>query len=75
MNAMGINWAFFAIQTAMLGLPCLWFILSLFGLFALRRSHLTGTNQALWAVLIAAVPVLGALAFFIDKPVENQPVS
>ena len=73
MDTFGVNWAFLAIQTAMLGLPLLWFILSLFGLFALHRSHLSGITQALWAVLIAAVPVLGALAFFIVKPVENQP--
>jgi len=73
MEPIGINWSFLAIQIALFGLlPGLWFVLSLFGLFALRRTHLTGTNQALWAVLIAAVPVLGALAFFIVKPVESQ---
>jgi uncharacterized membrane protein YhaH (DUF805 family) len=76
MEPIGVNWSFLALQIAILGfLPGLWFVLSIFGLFALRRSRLSETNQALWAVLIAVVPVLGALAFFIVKPVESQPGS
>jgi hypothetical protein len=46
-------------------------ILSLVALFALRRNRLTGTNQAIWALLIITIPFLGALAFFIVKPTEN----
>ena len=46
-------------------------ILSLVALFSLRRNRLTGTNQAIWALLIIAIPFLGALAFFIAKPTEN----
>jgi len=46
-------------------------LLSLVALFALRRSHLTGINQFLWALLIVAVPLLGALAFLIVDPTEN----
>ena len=46
-------------------------ILSLVALFALRLNRLTGTNQAIWALLIIAIPFLGALAFFIVKPTEN----
>ena len=46
-------------------------ILSLIALFTLRRNRLTGTNQAIWALLIIAIPFLGALAFFIVKPTEN----
>jgi hypothetical protein len=46
-------------------------ILSLVALFVLRRNRLTGTNQAIWALLIIAVPFLGALAFFIVKPTED----
>jgi hypothetical protein len=49
-----------------------WPFLSLIALLALRHSRITGTNQALWALLIVAVPVLGALAFFIVKPIENN---
>ena len=53
------------------GLILIYPLLSLVALFALRRSHLTGINQVLWAFLIVAVPVLGALAFLIVDPAEN----
>ena len=69
MEALGINWGFLIIQMLIFG--C-WPFLSLIALFALRRKRLTGTNQALWALLMVAIPVLGALAFFIVKPVENN---
>lgn len=49
-----------------------WPLFSIIALLALRRSHLTGTNQALWAFLIVAVPILGALAFFIVRPSEKN---
>jgi hypothetical protein len=41
-------------------------------LLNLRRTHITGITQVLWALLIVAIPVLGALAFFIVKPTENN---
>lgn len=69
MDAIGINWGFLLIQMLVFGS---WPFLSLISLFALRRRRLTGTSQALWALLIVAIPVLGALAFFIVKPVEND---
>jgi len=46
-------------------------LLTLVALFALRQSRLTGITQVLWALLIVAVPVLGALAFLIVNPTEN----
>jgi hypothetical protein len=46
-------------------------LLSLIALFALRRGRLTGITQVLWALVIVAVPFLGALAFFIVTPDEN----
>ena len=68
MEAIGINWGFLIIQILVFGAYPL---LSLIALFALRRSRITGITQVLWALLIIAIPVLGALAFFIIKPVEN----
>jgi len=65
MDVLGINWGFLAIQFLMLGS---WLLPSIFALFALRRSHLTGVNQVLWALGIIVIPVLGAMAFFIVKP-------
>ncbi len=65
----GINWGYLIIQMFIFGIYPL---LSLVALFALRRSHVTGITQVLWALLIVAIPVLGALAFFIVKPTENN---
>ena len=71
MEALGINWSLLIIQLLIFGT---WPFLSLVALLAVRRSRITGTTQALWAILIVAVPVLGALAFFIVKPIgNNQP--
>jgi len=69
MDALGINWGFLLIQLLILGS---WPILSLIALFALRHRRLPGTSQVLWVLLVVAIPVLGALAFFIVKPIEND---
>ena len=65
----GINWGYLIVQLLIFGIYPL---LSLVALFALRRSRVTGITQVLWALLIVAIPVLGALAFFIVKPTENN---
>ena len=46
----------------------LWPVLSLVALFALRQRPVTGITQAIWALLIIVIPVLGPLAFFIVQP-------
>jgi len=69
MDALGINWGFLIIQMLIFGA---WPFLSLIALFNLRRSHLAGTALAIWALLIVAIPYLGALAFFIVKPSRNN---
>ena len=71
MESLGINLGLLIIQLVSFLLIGGYPILSLIALFALRRNHLTGTNQAIWALLIIAIPFLGALAFFIVKPAEN----
>jgi hypothetical protein len=69
METFGINWGLLIIQALIFSIiPAL----SLMALFALRRTHITGITQVLWALLIVAIPVLGALAFFIVKPTENS---
>ncbi len=50
---------------------CLWPVLSLAALFVLRRRPLTGMAQAVWALLIIVIPVLGPLAFFIVQPKDK----
>jgi hypothetical protein len=47
-----------------------WPVLSLVALFMLRRKAVKETARAVWALVITAVPVMGALAFFI---VGSQP--
>ncbi len=69
MEPIGINWGILIINLLLIGS---WPLFSIIALLGLRRSHLTGTNQVLWALLVVAVPVLGALAFFIVKPSEND---
>jgi hypothetical protein len=69
MELIGINWGYLIIQLLIFGL---YPILSLVALFALRLSRVTGITQVLWALLIVAIPVLGAWAFFIVKPTDNS---
>ena len=71
MESLGINLGLLITQLVSFLIIGGYPILSLVALFALRRNHLTGTNQAIWALLIIAIPFLGALAFFIVKPAEN----
>jgi hypothetical protein len=69
MEALGINWGYLIIQVLIFSvIPAL----SIMALLNLRRTHITGITQVLWALLIVAIPVLGALAFFIVKPSENN---
>ena len=69
METLGIDWGFLIIQMLFVGS---WPLASIIALLALRRSHLTETNQAIWALLVVAIPILGALAFFIVRPGEND---
>lgn len=49
-----------------------WPIFSLATLVALRHRRLTSLPQALWALMILAVPILGACAFWIVQPGGNN---
>jgi len=69
MELLGTNFGILIINLLLVGS---WPLFSIIALLGLRRRSLTGTNQALWAILVVAVPVLGALAFFIVKPGEND---
>ncbi len=52
----------------------LWPILSLIALFVLRGRPLSGVAQAIWALMIIGIPILGPLAFFIVMP-SDRPAS
>jgi len=69
MENWGINTGFLMIQLFNLVLLCGWPIFSLLTLFALRNKHLTGITQAIWVLIVIAIPFLGSLAFWILQPV------
>ena len=69
METLGTNWGILLINMLLVGS---WPIFSIIALLALRRSHITGTAQALWALLVVAIPILGPLAFFLVKPSEKN---
>lgn len=49
----------------------LWPVLSIAALFVLRNRPISGVAQAIWALMIIGVPILGPLAFFIVMPGER----
>ena len=65
METLGFNWGYLIVQILIFGI---YPVLSLIALFALHRSRLTGIPKVLWALLIVANPIFGALAFFYCKP-------
>jgi Phospholipase_D-nuclease N-terminal len=50
-----------------------WPLLSLVALGSLRGRGLAGAAQAIWVLIIVAVPFLGALAYLIVRPSDRQP--
>lgn len=65
MDAIGINIGFLLVQllavVLLIGLPIV-------SLIDLSKKKLSGAPLAIWALLICAVPLLGALAYWIIKP-------
>jgi len=65
MDALGINGTFLLIQLIpiilLIGLPVI-------ALIDLAKKKMNGTPLALWVLVICAVPLLGAIAYWIVKP-------
>lgn len=65
MEMMGINAGFLLVQlllfVVLIGLP-------LVSLVDLSKKKMNGTPLALWVLVICAIPLLGALAYWIVKP-------
>ena len=68
MDALGIN---FGLLIAQFIIPVVLFVFPAISLIDLGRKKLTGTPLALWVLIICAVPILGALAYWIIKPVAE----
>jgi hypothetical protein len=47
-----------------------WPVLSLATLMSLRRRQMMALPQALWALIILVIPVLGSAAFWLVRPGE-----
>ena len=69
MDAIGINGWLLLIQLVpailLIGLPII-------ALVDLAKKKLSGTLLALWVLIICAVPLLGALAYWIIKPTAEK---
>lgn len=65
MDAIGINFGFLVVQLLAV---LLWLGLPVMTLLHLRNQKLNGVPLVLWVLLICAIPILGALAFWIVKP-------
>ncbi len=50
----------------------LWLGLSAAALFSLRKRSMNEVARVLWVALIVALPVLGAVSFWIVNPGEGQ---
>lgn len=65
MEPIGINFGFLIVQLLSLilviGLPIV-------SLIDLSKKKLSGAPLAIWALIICAIPLLGALAYWIVKP-------
>ncbi len=68
MESLGLSSGYLLVQLCNLSLLLLWPLLSVVALLELRQRTLPPTAQALWALLIALVPILGAVAFWIVQP-------
>jgi len=71
MNILGINSTFLIVQALVailfIGLPII-------SLIDLAKSKLRSTPLALWVLIICAVPLLGAVAYWIVKPTAEGKV-
>ena len=69
MDALGINVGLLLIQfffvALFLGLPII-------SLVDLSRKKLTGTQLAIWVLVICIAPVIGVLAYWIVKPTAES---
>lgn len=72
MDMLGINWVYLIIQILVCGIyPGL----AAWALFSLQRTQGTNTSKVLWVMVILALPIFGALAFFVmeKSPKREKP--
>lgn len=74
MNIEAIRWVFWLARALQLLVLLAWIVCMLVALFGLRKQKISDAARALWALLIVAVPVMGAVAFWIVKPQADDAV-
>ena len=73
METLGLNLGYLLLQILNLLIVFGWIAVAIVSLFNLRNRKLTGTPLVMWALIICAIPVLGAVAYWIIKPsAESQ---
>ena len=71
MDMLGINGGMLVLQA----IPVVLFIgLPIIALVDLARRKMSGTPLALWVLIICAVPLLGAIAYWIVKPTAESKI-
>jgi antibiotic biosynthesis monooxygenase (ABM) superfamily enzyme len=65
MDVLGINLGLLLVQSI---IPVILFVFPMISLIDLARKKLTGIPLAIWVLVICAVPILGASAYWIVKP-------
>ncbi len=70
MDSLGINTGLLIVQL----LPIILFIgMPVISLLDLRKKKLSGTTLGIWVLVICAIPIIGALAYWIVRPsAENK---
>ena len=71
MEAIGINITFLFVQMIFLAVLIGFPVITLINLAA---KKLNGTPLALWVLIICAIPLLGAVAYWIIKPTAENKV-
>jgi hypothetical protein len=59
-----MNFGYLAVQLISLGGILVWLVLIATALVRLRGLDLPPTAQAVWALVILAIPILGSITFF-----------
>jgi hypothetical protein len=58
-----------------IGIVLAWIILAVVCLFKLKKQKLNSVANALWTTIILLIPFLGAAAFLIMKPTDQNSIS
>ncbi len=65
MENLGLSMGYLWVQLCNIGLLIGWPVTSIWALLNLRRQQLPPTAKALWALIVLAIPYLGALAYWL----------